>query len=181
MAMEGGMDLIRLKPLALVILAAAIAAGGGYAWARTVHMPQIVDIGTTACGLPPSSPQFGVPLEAVLRVGGGLPFGVGPVDVPDGGGPISLRFEPSLDGQADEVELVGDTLVLPTNFGREQRLPRRITIHCRDGEVGSVRYLGDGQASTTFNVVRRKATALAWGGFAPPPAAGPISPLPMMD
>ncbi len=174
------MDLIRLKPVGLVILAAAIAAGGGYAGARTVHMPQIVDIGTTACGLPPASPQFGVPLEAVLRVGGGLPFGVGPVDVPDGGGPISLRFEPSLDGQPGEVELVGDTLVLPTTFGREQRLPRRITIHCRDGAVGSVRYLGDGQTSATFNVVRRQA-ALAWGGFAPPRAASPISPLLMMD
>jgi hypothetical protein len=167
MARETAWNLTRLKPVGVLILAVAIAAGGGYAFARTMHMPQIVDIGTTACGLPPASPQFGVPLEAVLRVGGGLPFGVGPVEVPDGGGPISLRFVPALDGQAAEVELVGDTLVLPTTFGPEQRRPRRITIHCRDGAVGSVRYLGDGRTSTTYSVVRRKATALAWAVFAP--------------
>jgi hypothetical protein len=175
------MDLTRLKPIGAVILATVIAAGGGYAGARTLHMPQIVDIGTTACGLPPSSPEFGLPLEAVLRVGGGLPFGVGPVEVPDGGGPISLRFEPALDGQAGEVELAGDILVLPTTFGRERRVPRRIIIHCRDGAVGSVRYMGDGHANTTFNVVRRRTTALALGRDLLPDAADPIPPLLTMD
>ena len=141
------MDLIRLKPLALVILAAAIAAGGGYAWGA--HRAHAADRRHRHHRLRPAAvePQFGVPLEAVLRVGGGLPFGLGPVDVPDGGGPISLRFEPSLDGQADAVELADDTLHPADHLRAASAACRAASrIHCRDGAVGSVRYLGDGQA-----------------------------------
>jgi hypothetical protein len=148
-----------LRLAGYLALAAALAAGGGYAWARTVHMPQIVDVGSTACGVPESSPSFGVPLAAVLRVAGNLPFGVGPVEVPEGGGPLSLRFEPALDGEADEVRLAGAILHLPTSFGHDRELPRRITLHCRDGAIGSVRYQGEGGASTVFQVARGKAGA----------------------
>jgi hypothetical protein len=154
-----GMSMTNRRLVGLLALAAAVAAGGGYAWARTLHMPQIVDIGSTACGVPETSPSFGVPLEAVMRVSGGLPFGVGPVEVPDGGGPISLRFEPALDGRAGEVRLEGATLQLPTGFGHDRQLPRRITLHCREGDIGSVRYEGDGGASTVFQVTRSKASA----------------------
>jgi hypothetical protein len=62
---------------------------------------------------------------------GGLSFAMGPVEVPDGGGPITLRFEPSVDGEAHRVRLSGDTLYLPTGFGRGNSPPRRITIPCR--------------------------------------------------
>jgi hypothetical protein len=154
-----GMSITNLRLVGLLALAAAVAAGGGYAWARTLHMPQIVEIGSTACGVPETSPRFGVPLAAMMRVAGGLPFGVGPVEVPAGGGPVSLRFEPALDGGMDEVRLVGAMLHLPTSFGHDRRLPRRITLHCRDGAIGSVRYHGAGGASTVFQVVRSKAGA----------------------
>jgi len=144
---------------AVLALAGALAAGGGYAWARTVHMPQIVEIGSTACGVPESSSRFGVPLAAVMRVGGGLPFGIGPVEVPEGGGPVRLRFEPTLRAEGDEVRLAGAILHLPTSFGPDGELPRRITLHCRDGAIGSVRYHGAGGASTVLQVVRSKAGA----------------------
>lgn len=135
-----------------VAVAAALAAGGGYAWARTVHMPQIVDIGSTACGVPESSPRFGVPLEVMVRVSGGVPFSVGPLEVPERGGPLSLSFEPGLDGLAEEVRLEGATLHLPTHFGQDQQLPERITLHCREGDLGSVRYQSNGRASTVFKI-----------------------------
>ena len=85
------------------MLALGVAVGGGYGWARTVHMPRIVEIGSTACGLPIAGARFGVPLQAMLEAAGGLSFAIGPVEVPDGGGPITLRFEPSVDGAAHQV------------------------------------------------------------------------------
>jgi hypothetical protein len=150
-----------LKVAGYVMLAAVLAAGGGYAWARKVHMPRIVEIGSTACGVPESSPSFGMPLEAVMRVAGGRAFGLGPVDIPAGGGPVRLRFEPTLDGEGGEVRLAGTILYLPTSFGQERQLPRRITLHCRDGAIGSVRYQGKGGASMVFQVARGAARAPA--------------------
>jgi hypothetical protein len=161
-----GVICTNLKLAGYLAVAAVLAAGGGYAWARTVHMPQIVDIGSTACGLPESSPSFGVPLEAVIRVSGGVPFSVGPVAVPEGGGPLSLRFDPELDGLAEEVRLEGTTLHLPTSFGDDRQLPQRITLHCREGDIGSVRYHSNGRASAVFKVLRS----------APDPAPPPPTP-----
>ena len=154
--------------LALVI---GVAVGGGYGWARTVHMPPIVEIGSTACGVPTSSARFGVPLQTILQAAGGLSFGLGPVDLPAGNGPISLRFEGSIDGQAGEVRLIDDVLYLPIAFGPDQRRPRRITLHCRDNLIGSVRYQGDGRESATFRVVRAMAATTIWGSLNPPKAA----------
>jgi hypothetical protein len=139
----------------VLALAVALGAGGGYAWARTVYMPEIVEIGSTACGVPASSPRFGVPLAAVLQVAGGVPFAIGPLEVPEGGGPVSLRFEPALGGERDSVRLTDATLHLPARFGHAHEVPRRITLHCRDGAIGSVRYQGADGASTVFNVVRK--------------------------
>jgi hypothetical protein len=135
-----------------LMLALGVAVGGGYGWARTVHMPQIVEIGSTACGLPIAGARFDVPLQAMLEAAGGLSFAIGPVEVPDGGGPITLRFEPSVDGAAHQARLSGDILYLPTGFGRANSPPRRITIHCRQGVVGSVRYHGAGREGATFDV-----------------------------
>jgi hypothetical protein len=149
------MSVTNLKPVGLLALAAAVAAGGGYAFARTVHMPQIVDIGSTACSVPETSPRFGIPLTAMMQVAAGVPFGVGPVEVPEGGGPVILRFDPALAGEVDEVSLAGAILHLPISFGHDRQLPRRITLHCRDGAIGSVRYQGADGASTVFNVVRK--------------------------
>jgi hypothetical protein len=175
------MDAAKFRLAGYLAVAVAIAAGGGYGWARTVHMPAIVEIGTTACGIPPSSPRFGVPLQTILEAAHGLPFGVGPVEVPEGGGPVSLRFEPSVDGQALNLRLRDDTLYLPTGFGQSHRPPRRITIHCREGVIGSVRYQGDGGEGATFNVTREATAGRAWGAFDPPPAADPSLLLPTIN
>jgi hypothetical protein len=161
----------KLRVAGYLALAAALAAAGGYVWGRMANKPQIVEIGTTACGLPESSPSFGVPLEAVLRVAGGRAFGLGPVEIPAGGGPIRLRFEPTLDGRADEVRLADGILHLPIGFGPDRQPPRRITLHCRDGAIGSVRYQGTGGAGMVFHVSRG-----ATGTHEPAPRKAPLSP-----
>ena len=148
------MNAAKLRLAGYLMLALGVAIGGGYGWARTVHMPRLVEIGSTACGLPVAGARFGVPLQAMLEAAGGLPFAIGPVEAPEGGGPITLRFEPSVDGAAHRVRLVGDALYLPTVFGEAHSEPRRITIHCREGVVGSVRYQGAGRESLTFEVSR---------------------------
>lgn len=155
-------------------LGAAGAVGGGYGWARTVHMPPIVEVGSTACGVPTTSARFGVPLETIVQAAGGLSFGIGPVEVPERGGPIRLSFEPSIDHEARDLRLVDDTLYLPTAFGRERRSPTRITLHCREGVIGTVRYQGGRRESATFNVLRASAAMVSGrsdGGRAtdPPP------------
>ena len=143
-----------------VAVALLVAGTGGYVWARSVHKPEITEVARTACGVPPATARFGVPLQTALREGGGgLPFGVGPVEVPQGGGLVSLVFDPAADGKGREVRLVGDTLRLPTAFGRNGEAPARITISCRDGTINTVRYQGGDRRGTTFNVVREEATA----------------------
>jgi hypothetical protein len=113
--------------------------------------------------VPTSTARFGVPLQTIIHTADGLSFGVGPVEVPGGGGPISLRFVPSVSGEAPAVRLIDDTLYLPTGFGPAHLPPRRITLYCRESVIGSVRYQGDGRESATFDVVR-EATAQGWSG-----------------
>jgi hypothetical protein len=168
------MNAPKIRLAGYLALGAAVAVGGGYGWARTVHVPPIVEVGSTACGVPTSSARFGVPLQTIVQAAGGLSFGLGPVDMPEGGGPIRLHFEPSIDDQARDVRLVDDTLYLPTAFGRERRSPTRITLHCREGVIGSVRYQGGRRESATFNVLRGSAAMISGrsdGGRAtdPPP------------
>lgn len=168
------MNAAKFRLAGYLALGAAAAVGAGYGWARSVHMPPIVEVGSTACGVPTSSARFGVPLQTIVQAAGGLSFGIGPVEVPEGGGPIRLRFESSIDDQARDVRLVDDTLYLPTAFGRERRPPIRITLHCREGVIGSVRYQGGRRESATFNVLRASAAMVSGrsdGGRAidPPP------------
>jgi hypothetical protein len=155
------MNTAKIRLAGHLTLVAAVGVGGGYGWARTVHMPQIVEIGSTACGVPTSGPRFGFPLETIVQAAGGLSFGIGPIEVPERGGPIRLRFEPAIDHEARDLRLVDDTLYLPTAFGRERRSPTRITLHCREGVIGSVRYQDGRRESATFNVLRASAAVIS--------------------
>ncbi len=148
------MTTARIKLAGCLALAVAVAFGSGYAWARIASQPEIVEIGSIACGVPPLTASFGVPLQAVRAAVGDLPFGVGPVEVPEGGGRVYLLFDPSADGKRRDVRLVDATLHLPTLFGQDEVAPSRITMNCRDGALGSVRYQGTGRESATFSVVR---------------------------
>jgi hypothetical protein len=172
------MDMAKVKLAGYLALVIGVAVGGGYGWARTVHMPQIVEIGSTACGVPTSSARFGVPLQTILQATGGLSFGLGPVELPAGSGAISLRFDPSIDGQAGELRLIDGVLYLPIAFGPDRRRPRQITLHCRDSLIGSVRYQGDGRENATFSVVRAAAAASIRGSSDPSRAADATRPTP---
>jgi hypothetical protein len=156
------MDAAKIKLAGGAVLVVA-AVGGGYAWARISEQPEIVEIGSIACGVPPLTASFSVPLEAVLAAVGDRPFAVGPVEVPQGGGPISLLFDPAADGRRREVRLIGDTLHLPTVFGQDEVPPKRITINCRDGGLGSVRYQGADRESATFGILRPTGAASTGG------------------
>ncbi len=174
------MTTARIKVAAGLTLTIAVAFGGGYAWARMVSQPEIVEIGSIACGVPPLTASFGVPLQAVLAAVGDLPFGVGPVDVPEGGGRVYLLFDPTADGKRRDVRLVDATLHLPTLFGQDEVAPKQITINCRDGLLGSVRYQGTDRETATFSVVRGPDTALTGArsarlGPTEPPIASPPS------
>ena len=172
------MTTAKLKLVGCLTLAIAVAFGGGYAWARMVSQPELVEIGSIACGVPPLTPSFGVPLQAVLAAIGDLPFGVGPVEVPEGGGRVYLLFDPTADGKRRDVQLVDATLHLPTLFGQDEVTPKQITLNCREGVLGSVRYQGADRESATFSVVRGTDTRLTGAssarlGTLEPPTASP--------
>jgi hypothetical protein len=178
------MSIAKIKLAGCLVLMIGVAVAGGYGWGRTVHMLQIVEIGSTACGVPTSSARFGLPLRTILQAANGLSFlqaanglsfGLGPVALPAGSGPISPRFEPSLDGRAGEVRLIDDVLYLPLTFGPDRRSATLITLHCRDQVIGSVRYQGDGSEGATFSVVRAAAIR---GSIDPPRTADATRPIP---
>ena len=155
------MDTSRIKLGACAAVAVLAAGGIGYWWAQSTYEPRIVEVSNTACGVPTATARFGVPLQTAVASMGNLPFGVGPVELPQGGGLVSLTFDPATDGKGREVRMVGNNLYLPTAFGRNNQIPERITISCRDGAVGIVRYQGGSRTSSTFNVIREEATAAA--------------------
>jgi len=155
------MNRVTTRFAAYAAVAALLSGAGGYYWARSVHKPALVEVNRTACGLPLATTSVKVPLETTLAASGNLGFGLGPVEVPEGGGIISLRFDPTIDGNGKEIRLVDDVLNLPTRFGRDKRSPTRITISCRNGAVASVRYQGDRRSGTTFKVVHEQTAAMA--------------------
>ncbi|HET6519369.1 MAG TPA: hypothetical protein VFG47_06055 [Geminicoccaceae bacterium] len=165
------MDTSKIKFGGYAAVAVLVAGGIGYWWAQSTYQPRIVEVSKTACGVPTATARFGVPLQTAMTSMGNLPFGVGPVELPQGGGLVNLTFDPATDGKGREVKMVGNNLYLPTAFGRNDQLPERITISCRDGAVGTVRYQGGNRTSSTFNVVREAATAAAVAAPADPDQA----------
>ena len=153
------MDTSKIKFGGYAAVAVLVAGGIGYWWAQSTYQPRIVEVSNTACGVPTATARFGVPLQTAMASMGSVPFGVGPVELPQGGGLVNLTFDPAADGKGREVRMVGNSLHLPTAFGRNNQIPERITISCRDGAVGTVRYQGGNRTSTTFNVIREAATA----------------------
>ena len=134
------MTTARIKVAAGLTLTIAVAFGGGYAWARMVSQPEIVEIGSIACGVPPLTASFGVPLQAVLAAVGDLPFGVGPVDVPEGGGRVYLLFHPTADGKRRDVRLVDATLTSadPVRTGRSGAEADHDQLPGRSARVGAL-------------------------------------------
>lgn len=155
------MNLNLIKMGVALLATAAIAGTAGYQWARATYQPKLIQIAGTACGIPAETATFAFPLEGALHSIGSVPIAVGPVDLPDGGGPITLRFDPSVDGQSREITMVEDVVHLPTAYGRNARVPEQITITCRDGAIASVRYRADRQASATFKVLHEQATLVS--------------------
>lgn len=163
----------RVRTLGTTLAAAAVAGGAGYLWAQWSYQPKLVEVQQTACGIPPSTASFAVPLEAALRSGGELPIAVGPIDIPDGGGFVVLRFDPAVDGRGRDVRMIDELLVLPTAYGRDATLPERITVTCRDGAIASVRYQSGRRGGSIFSVLHERAAAMAGdeADVVAPPAA----------
>lgn len=154
------MNLNRIKTVGALVVAAAIAGGVGYQWARWTYQPKLIQVTETACGIPPATAAFAIPLEGAMQSIGGLPIAVGPIEIPEGGGLITLQFDPTVDGQAREVQMIEGIVYLPTAYGRNAQIPDQITITCRDGAIASVRYRNDRRGGATFNVLREQAAAM---------------------
>jgi hypothetical protein len=165
-----------------LVVTAAIAGGVGYQWARWSFEPKLIQVTETACGVPPATTAFAIPLEGVLRSLGNLPMAVGPLDIPAGGGLVTLRFDPTVDGRGREVRMIEDVVHLPTGYGRNAQIPDHITLTCRDGAIASVRYRNDGRGSATFNVLREQAAAMMSDASEPSgDAAEDAAPVTMSD
>lgn len=175
------MNLNRIKTVGALVVAAAVAGGIGYQWARWTYQPKLIQVTESACGIPPATAAFAIPLQGAMQTIG-LPIAVGPIDVPGGGGFITLRFDPTVDGRAREVQMIEDTVYLPTAYGHNAQVPDQITITCRDGAIASVRYRNDRRGSATFNVLREQAAAMVSDAPAPAPnAADPAESATMPD
>lgn len=149
-------DMQKIKLGAGVLAAVAVVGAGSYWYAASAFSPPIVTISQTACGVPATTASFGVPLATVAQSAPRVPVSFGPIEAPQAGGAVNLKFDAGVDGRAREVTMLGDTLLLPVNFGRDDAYPERITITCRDGAVATVRYQGSSRAGATFNVVHQQ-------------------------
>lgn len=155
------MDRSKINLWSTAALAAVLAGGIGYWWSASVHEPELVEVTSTACGVAPATARFDVPLQTAVQAIGQRSFIIGPVDMPQAGGILHLRFDGAVDGKGREVRLVDGTLHLPTTFGRDNLMPERVTLTCRDGAISSVRYQADRRSGTTFTIVHEETAALA--------------------
>jgi hypothetical protein len=154
------MDMNSIKYGAAAVVAVAIAAGAGYWWSARVHSPPMVQVASTTCGVPAAMARFDLPLQTAVQAVGDRSIVIGPVDMPQGGGLVNLRFDRSVDGRAREVTMLDSTLNLPIAFGRDGDLPERITLTCRDGKLNSVRYQSARRTGSTFTVVHEQTAAM---------------------
>lgn len=168
------MDMTSIKYGAAAVVAVAIAAGAGYWWSARVHSPPMVQVASTTCGVPAATARFDLPLQTAVQAVGDRSIVIGPVDMPQGGGLVSLRFDRSVDGRGREVTLRDGILHLPVAFGRDNDMPERITLTCRDSRINSVRYQSARRTGSTFNVVHEEAAAMV-------PEVAPEEPLEAAD
>jgi hypothetical protein len=168
------MDMNKIKYGAAAVVAVAIAAGAGYWWSARVHSPPMVQVASTTCGVPAAMARFDLPLQTAVQAVGDRSIVIGPVDMPQGGGLVSLRFDRAIDGRGREVTMRDGILHLPVAFGRDSDMPERITLTCRDNRINSVRYQSARRTGSTFNVVHEEAAAMV-------PEVAPEEPLEAAD
>lgn len=149
-------DLQKIKLYAGVAAAVAVVGAGAYWYSASAHSPKIATVSQNACGVPATAASFGIPLATMAATAAAVPVSFGPIEAPEAGGLVNLKFDPSVDGRGREVTMIGDTLLLPVTFGRGDQVPERITVTCRDGSVATVRYQGSSRAGSTFNVVHQQ-------------------------
>lgn len=154
------MDMNTLKMGAAAVAAVAIVGAGSYWYAASANKPAIATITQSACGLPATQASFGVPLHTIGTSAPNVAVRYGPIEAPQGGGIIHIAFDGKVDGRGREVELIGDTLHLPARFGRDNHVPERVSLVCRDGQIATVRYSGPSRSAATFNVVHQEEAAL---------------------
>lgn len=133
----------------------AIVVGvGAYFYGSTSATPEIVTVSSLGCGVTVGGGTFGIPLEVVSAAAPAMAVSYAMFELPGIERSLRLNFDPNLDGTGNELHLVGETLNLPTTFGRNQTKPTRIRINCRDGQITGVRYERD-RTNTTFAVLQQ--------------------------
>ncbi|MCP1674837.1 hypothetical protein J2T57_001975 [Natronocella acetinitrilica] len=146
-----GIDMQQIK-LGGVAVAMTLAVGlGGYWYGASSHKPEIVPVVKTGAGLPAGS-GFGIPLITLTSAAPGVPVRFGPLDAESTGSLVNLQFSTKVDGRGREVALVNGDLMLPVRFGRNDEVPKQISIAYRNGSPATVRYTGR-QGGATFNII----------------------------
>ena len=146
---------MNMKTKTIAAAALIVVATAGYAAASWVRSPEVVAVSSMGCANAATATSFGVPLRTVGSAAPGVPLSFGPLDYESAGGLIRLAFDGQSDGRGREIVMAGDSLLLPTTFGRDKVSPKEIRITCRDGAITTVRY-NRGRTSTTFNVTRQE-------------------------
>ena len=153
------MNSAKIKTWALVIGVGAVAIAGTWLYSSSALTPAVAQVASSGCG-PDSVATFGVPLELLAQTAGGVVFEAGPFATDDLPGPLRIVFDPAMSATEREIIMSGDTLALPTTYGRSAAVPERINITCKDGAITTVRYTGGRSSATNFNVTLAAVTVL---------------------
>lgn len=148
------MDIQRAKRIGGAAALAAIVGVAGFFYGTSTATPELVSVSSVGCGLTAGAGNFDVPLITVGTAAPAMTVSYGILELPATNQSFRFNFDHEVDGNSNEVVLIGDTLNLPVSFGRNQTAPTSIRINCRDGAVATVRYQRD-RANATFNVVHQ--------------------------
>jgi hypothetical protein len=153
------MNTAKIKTWALVIGVGAVAIAGTWLYSSSALTPAVAQVASSGCG-PDDPATFGVPLELLAETAGGVVFEAGPFATADLPGPLRIVFDPAMSGTEREITMLGDTIALPTTYGRSAAVPERINITCKDGAITTVRYTGGRSSATNFNVTLAEAAVI---------------------
>lgn len=143
------MDRSAVKQWGVITAVAAVSVAGTWLYSADAHSVRLAEVTTNGCG---TAAGFGLPLTLLGESAASLPVAIGPIPIDGLAAPLSLSFDPALSPVDRELTLRDGMLALPMAFGRTPAVPERVTLHCRDGAIVSVRYTGGRSAAASFNV-----------------------------
>ncbi|HET8728784.1 MAG TPA: hypothetical protein VFO41_14850 [Alphaproteobacteria bacterium] len=153
------MDVQKLKVYGYAAFALLATGGLSYYVAAENNRPPITRVSSVGCGVPATTVSFGLPMRTLAAEAPTVPVRFGPIEIPEGGGLMHLKFDPTIDGTVREVAMSGDEITLPFTFGRDGNVPERIVATCRNGGLANIRYSAGNRSSASFGILAAAETA----------------------